>query len=178
MTAAVVEEEARCAAHPGRRAADRCPVCERPRCGADRRTFGDGGCAACVTNREHDAPAGATELLVRAGLAGLAAALLGGWIAAQYVDTAYFSIIAPGLVGLVCAWAVTTAAARLPSRMALALAGVTGILGTAISDRLVPGGQNLFLPLGHRLPPYAAAVVGAVLWPVLFGPAHRGPAQE
>jgi hypothetical protein len=45
-----------------------------------------------------------------------------------------------------------------------------GLLATGLSDRLVPGGQNLFLPPGHRIPPYVAAVAGVVAWRFLFGP--------
>jgi hypothetical protein len=107
---------------------------------------------------------------VRAGLAALAVSMLGGWVAAQYVDTQYFAVVAPALVGLGCAWAATAAGGRMPARVAVALAGVAAVLGTGLSDRLVPGGQNLLVPASHRLPPYLAAVLGALAWPVLFGP--------
>jgi hypothetical protein len=111
-----------------------------------------------------------TERVVRAGLAALVVSMLGGWVAAQYVDTQYFAVVAPAIVGLGCAWAASAAGARLPARVAVALASVTAVLGTGLSDRLVPGGQNLLLPASHRLPPYLAAVLGALAWPLLFGP--------
>ena len=94
-------------------------------------------------------------------------------MAAQYVDTQWFAVIAPALVGLACA-AVAGAAAGPPRvRAALVLAGMAAVLGTALSDRLVPGGQNLFLPVSHRLPPYLAAIIGTAAWPVLFPPPRR-----
>ena len=58
-------------------------------------------------------------------------------------------------------------------RAVLVGSALAAVLGTALSDRLVPGGQNLFLPASHRLPPYLAALIGAVAWPVLFPPAKR-----
>jgi hypothetical protein len=174
MSAAGTVAGARCAVHPARRAADACPVCRRPRCGADAATYAAAGCAACaVSNQPSDRPVPPAERIVRAGLAAVALAFAGAWVAAQYVDTQYFALIAPALVGLGCAWAASAAGQGLPTRVVLIVAGVTAVLGTALSDRLVPGGQNLFLPASHRLPPYLAAVVGALAWPVLFGPPRR-----
>jgi hypothetical protein len=98
---------------------------------------------------------------------------LGAWVAAQYVDTAYFSLIAPGLVGLACGWAAFAAGAGARARVLVVLSAAAGILATALSYRLVPGGQNLFLPPSHRLPPYLAAAVGALAWPVLFAAPRR-----
>lgn len=163
----------RCAVHPARRAADACPVCRRPRCGADAMAYADRGCAACVDAGHSPTPTPVSERVVRSGLGALAVAYVGAWVAAQYVDTQYFAVIAPGLVGLGCAWAASAAGRRLPARLVLTLAATAAVLGTALSDRLVPGGQNLFLPASHRLPPYLAAVVGALAWPVLFGPPRR-----
>lgn len=160
----------RCAVHPSRRAADLCPVCDRPRCGADAARFQAAGCAACVHTSRPRPPAPKVERMLRAALAALAVAYVGAWVAAQYVDTQWFGLIAPGLVGLACAWAASSAAGRPRPGVVLGVAAVTGILATALSDRLVPGGQNLFLPVSHRLPPYLAAVVGALAWPVLFPP--------
>ena len=48
--------------------------------------------------------------------------------------------------------------------MLMVIAAVTAVLATALSDRLVTGGQNLFVPAGHRLPPYVAAVIGVHPW--------------
>lgn len=164
----------RCAVHPARRASDECPVCGRARCAPDAATYAERGCAACVSEQRPAPPAPALELLLRSCLASLGVGFLGAWVAAQYVDTQFFGVIVPGLVGLACAWAASAAAGtgQTPPdrRRALLVAAVTAVLATGLSDRLVPGGQNLFLPPGHRLPPYLAAIVGAFAWPVLFGP--------
>ena len=165
---------ARCAVHPARRAGDACPVCRRPRCAPDAAAYATRGCAAC-SNAGAVVPAPPrSEWLTRAALAALVLAYLGAWVAAQYVDTQYFAVIVPGLIGLACAWAATAAAGRSssarPPRVLVLIGAVAAVLGTALSDRLVPGGQNLFVPAGHRLPPYLAAVIGALAWPVLFGP--------
>lgn len=168
--AAALGPDARCSVHPARRAADACPACGRTRCGADAAAYGTRGCPSCVRERAGGVPAGRTEQWLRAGLAALAVAFVGGWIAAQYVDTQWFATVAPGLVGLGCAWAASSAAPAAPALLPAGVGAAAGVLATGLSDRLVPGGQNLFLPPGHRLPPYAAAIVGAVLWRVLFGP--------
>ena len=160
----------RCAVHPSRRAADLCPICDRPRCGADAARFQAAGCAACVQIGRPGPPASNNERMLRAALAALAVGYVGAWVAAQYVDTQWFGLIAPALVGLACAGAASWAGRRPRTGVALGVAAVTGILATALSDRLVPGGQNLFLPVSHRLPPYLAAVLGALAWPVLFPP--------
>jgi hypothetical protein len=115
-------------------------------------------------------PAPKPERLLRAALAALAVGFVGAWVAAQYVDTQWFGLVAPALVGLACAWAASAAAGRPRSASVLVAAAVTAVVATALSDRLVPGGQNLFLPVSHRLPPYLAAVLGALAWPVLFPP--------
>ena len=44
-----------------------------------------------------------------------------------------------------------------------AIGGFAAILGTAFAFRLVTGGQDPFGPAGTVLPPYASAVVGAVV---------------
>lgn len=170
MTVVGTARASRCAVHPSRRAADMCPVCGRPRCGADAGRFQASGCAACVQARREPAPVPDAERLQRAALAALAVGYLGAWVAAQYVDTQWFGLIAPGLVGLACAWAASSAAGRLRRGVVLVVAAAIAVLATALSDRLVPGGQNLFLPVSHRLPPYVAAVVGALAWPILFPP--------
>ena len=110
---------------------------------------------------------------MRSALASLAIAFAGGWVAAQYVDTQWFALIAPALVGLSCAAVAVSAAGPPRVRAVLVLAGMAAVLGTALSDRLVPGGQNLFLPVSHRLPPYLAALIGTAAWPVLFPPPRR-----
>lgn len=113
------------------------------------------------------------EWVVRAALAALAIGYVGGWIAAEYVDTRYFATVAPGLVGLACAWAATAAASGLPIRLPLGIASLVALVATGLADRLVPGGQNLFLPPGHRVPPYVAAIVGVLAFRVLFAQPPR-----
>jgi hypothetical protein len=169
-SSAATAPDLRCSVHPARRAVGRCPVCGRQRCGADVAQHGEAGCVACREQVVAVVAASPLELSVRCGLAALAVAFVGGWIAAQYVDTQYFATVAPGLVGLAAAWAGSAAGPGLPARRSLGVAVVAGLLGTALSDRLVPGGQNLFLPPGHRLPPYVAAVIGVAAWRLLFGP--------
>ena len=133
---------------------------------------GEQGCAACAgAGTRADAQPAPRERWVRAGLAALGVAFAGGWLAAEYVDTQYFATIAPGLVGLACAWAAFAAARSVPA--ALAVGAIAGLLATGLSFRLVPGGQNLFEPVGHRLPPYVGALVGVAAWRVLFGPVRR-----
>ena len=166
-------QSARCAVHPSRRAAGICPVCGRPRCGADASSYAGRGCAACVAIAPPPARPGVGERLMRGALASFAVAYAGGWVAAQYVDTQWFALIAPALIGLSCAGVATTAAGPPRLRAGLLLAGLAALLGTGLSDRLVPGGQNLFLPVSHRLPPYLAAVIGTAAWPLLFPPARR-----
>ena len=164
----------RCAVHPARRSSDACPVCGRARCAPDAAAYGERGCAACATVAPPAPPAPPSEWLLRAALAALAVGFLGAWVAAQYVDTQWFGVIVPGLVGLACAWSASAAAGKGPARrgarVLVVIAAVAAVLATALSDRFVPGGQNLFVPAGHRLPPYLGAVIGALAWPVLFGP--------
>lgn len=167
-------QPARCAVHPARRASDACPVCQRPRCAADAASYAARGCAACSTVSAAAPAPPRSEWLTRAAVAALGVAYVGAWVAAQYVDTQYFALIVPALIGLACAWAASAAAGKTsaarPPRVLVLIGAVAAVLGTALSDRLVPGGQNLFVPAGHRLPPYLAAVIGAYAWPVLFGP--------
>jgi hypothetical protein len=173
----------RCATHPARRAVDVCPVCDRPRCGADAAGFAVAGCPACVTSVGDAPSAGTTELLVRAGLATLAVALVGGWIGTQYVRNRGFSLIAPAIVGMAAAWAASAAvggSARLSRRLASALAAAAAVLSAALAFRVyAAGGLSPLHPAGRVLPPYAAAVAGVLAWPLLFGPPkRRRPADD
>src|SRR5436309_5579772 len=153
MSAAGTAQARRCAVHPSRRAAGTCPVCDRPRCGVDIDTYGDRGCAACIVAVSPPPPAPVGERMLRAALASLGIAVAGAWVAAQYVDTRWFGLIAPALVGLTCAGGAAAAAGQPRVRAVLVLSSLAALLGTALSDRLVPGGQNLFVPPSHRLPP-------------------------
>lgn len=160
----------RCALHPARPAHDACPVCARPRCLADTRTWGNGGCGACApVAARRPRPTGGVELAVRAGLTGLAVSYGGGWIATQYVRVHLMSLAAPAVVGLAAAFAVPRAARRWHPAAAWAVAAAAAVLGTALGFALTPGGQN---PLRHWDVvggPYLAAVVGVALGPLVFG---------
>jgi hypothetical protein len=162
---------ARCAIHPARPAHDECPVCDRPRCWPDARAFGARGCAACTTPAAAAGPVAATalELLVRAGLAGLAVAYVGGWIATQYVRVHLMSLAAPAVVGLAAAFVVPRAARRIRPGAAWVVAGISALLGTALGFALTPGGQNPLHQWGVVGGPYLATLVGVVLGPVVFG---------
>ena len=161
----------RCAIHPARPAHDACPVCDRPRCWPDADGFGDRGCAACTTPAAATGPAtaGRLELLVRAGLAGLAVAYIGGWIATQYVRVHLMSLAAPAVVGLAAAFVVPRAARRIRPAAAWIIAVVMALLGTALGFALTPGGQNPLRQWGVVGGPYLAALVGVVLGPLVFG---------
>jgi hypothetical protein len=162
----------RCAIHPARPAHDECPVCGRARCLADARRFAATGCPACATSGPGAAasPAGRLEPLVRAGLAGLAVAYVGGWIATQYVRVHLMSLAAPAVIGLAAAFAVPRAARLLrPSYPAWVVAAAAALLGTALGFALTPGGQNPLQHWGVVGGPYLAALAGVVLGPLVFG---------
>jgi len=91
----------RCAAHPGRPAVDACPVCDRPRCGADAAEAVGGGCAVChgiLEERAHVPPTG-RELLVRGALAANLMAVVWGFVEAEYVQAGVFQYLAPLVLG-------------------------------------------------------------------------------
>jgi len=174
----------RCALHPARVAVDSCPRCQRPRCGADAATYAERGCGACLNPAPVAPRAPYAERLVRAGAAAFVVALVGGWIATQYVDVQYFSLLAPGLVGLATGWAASAAAgpggARL-RRATLLIGAVAAVLSAALAFRLQSGGGED--PVGswdEVGPPYLAAVIGTLAWPIVFGPPKRkrSPAEE
>jgi hypothetical protein len=162
---------ARCAIHPARPAHDECPVCDRPRCWPDASAFGAAGCPACTTpmTTAGSGPASRLELLVRAALAGLAVAYVGGWIATQYVRVHLMSLAAPAVVGLAAAFVVPRAARRIQAPLAWLVAGLSALLGTALGFALTPGGQNPLKQWGVVGGPYLAALVGVALGPLVFG---------
>ncbi len=168
----------RCAVHPSRPATDRCPVCGRPRCSPDADRYGAAGCEACQETPSGRAPA-AREIVVRAGLAGMAALLFDGWVETQYVRVHLLSLIAPVVGGLAAAWVCSAAAGmdgrRLRSAV-LAVAGGAAVLGAALAFRVNSGGGlSPVHPAGRVGPPYLAALGGVALWQLVFAAPRRQP---
>lgn len=174
----------RCAVHPARPAYDECPVCARPRCHADAEAWGTAGCLACRQAEPRGAPAGQRELLIRAGLAGLAVTYVGGWIATQYVRVHLMSLVAPAVVGLAASWAVFRAAGRLRvaavrwAVLTWATAALAALLGTGLGFVLTPGGQNPLRDWGLVAGPYLAALVGVACGPLVFGAGVRARPRD
>jgi hypothetical protein len=157
--------------HPARPAHDACPVCDRPRCLADARAYLAAGCGACIAAvAAGAADAGTLPQAVRAGLAGLAVAYVGGWVATQYVRVHLMSLAAPAVVGLTASFVVPRVARRLRPPVAVwIVAGLAALLGTALGFALTPGGQNPLRQWGVVAGPYLAALVGVALGPLVFG---------
>jgi hypothetical protein len=158
----------RCAVHPGRPAVDRCPVCDRPRCAPDAAEHGDGGCPGCRGGAAAVASApgaGRLERLVRGTLAGLGAGLLGGVVAAQYVDAELFAYLTPFVVGVVAGAAAQAAAGGAKcgttARLVRAAAALCGVLGVGLG--FVLEGSRAAVSDGAVVP-YVLAVAGTVLW--------------
>jgi hypothetical protein len=171
-TADATAEELRCAVHPARPAVDDCPVCGRPRCGADAQAAPGGGCLSCLGGDPSNgtAPSSLRRDAVRLITATLVAVLLAELLApvvSEYVGAHAFAEITPFLLGMACAAAAAIVArTHGHGRMdiaARAIGAVAAVLGTALAFRLVPGRQDPFGPAGTVLPPYAAAVVGAAM---------------
>jgi hypothetical protein len=103
--------------------------------------------------------------------------MLGGAVATQYVDVHIFATVAPGLVGLAVAWAASAAAGRPAGAAGWrvgVIAAVMAVLSAGLAFRLVTGGQDPLGSVGDVGPPYLAAVLGTLAWPLLFGPPKRG----
>lgn len=97
----------RCAAHPARLAVDGCPVCARPRCGADVSSPLAAGCAVCRGSETgipvatlQRRPADDLERTVRASLAGYAVAIGWGLVTAEYVGAELFRYLSPAVLGI------------------------------------------------------------------------------
>lgn len=164
----------RCAIHPSRPAYDACPVCRRSRCLADAEALGAAGCQACAGTTVPTAVASRPELVVRAGLAAMAVAFAGGWVATQYVRVHLMSLAAPAVVGLAAAWAVPRAARRLaPAALVWVVAAAGALFGTALGFALTPGGQNPLRNWAVVGGPYLAALIGVAAGPLVFGPSGR-----
>ena len=154
--------------HPARPAVDRCPVCDRPRCGAD--AIG-AGCQACggvpAVSVPRTPPATDVERLVRAALAAFGAALLGGVVASEYVGATVFSFVFPFVVGVLSGWAATSAARTdgrdLLGRRVRAVGALYGVLGVGFGFVLEKSQDPASFDWQVLLP-YVCAVAGAVLW--------------
>jgi hypothetical protein len=172
----------RCAVHPSRPAVDDCPVCGRPRCGADVASVAS-GCLGCAGETEAPAPTGRPpgdlERLVRATLAAYAVALLGGPIGSEYVGATIFEYLGPFVVGMLCGAAATRAAhTNGRDRIGQAVRGIAAavaLLGVAFSFVLEKS-QDVLSMSPDVLLPYAAAVAGALLW--TMPPRIRPPADQ
>ncbi len=173
---------ARCAAHPGRPAVDVCPVCSRPRCGADRVSAPGGGCAVCLgeagARRRRYPPATGPEILVRATLAAQAAAVSWGYVTAEYVGAGVFRYLSPAVLGILCGGAATAAAGTprtgvLTTRVRQ-LAVVYAVLGAALGF-VLEGTYRVLAGSLDVLVPYAIAGAAAWLWtaPPRAAPAGR-----
>ena len=110
----------------------------------------------------------------------MAVALVGGWIGTQYARNRGFSLIAPALVGMATAWAAAAASggaaagSKRDSRLVSLVAAAAAVLSAALAFRVyAAGGLSPWHPAGRVVPPYVAAVVGVLAWPLLFGPPKR-----
>lgn len=158
----------RCAAHPGRPAVDACPLCARPRCGADAAAARGGGCEVCRGAARVPAhrPAGRRELLVRGVLGANLTAVVWGFVEAEYVQAGVFQYLAPLVLGAFTG-GVAMAAAGHPrgtvgTRLRLAAVGYA-LLGCAFGFVL----EGTFRPLSTAsdvLVPYLLAAAGCWLW--------------
>jgi hypothetical protein len=170
QTTAPVRARQRCAVHPSRPAVDDCPVCGRPRCGADAADVAV-GCRGCVSDGEvaatRGAPPSEIEQLVRASLAAYAVALIGGPIGSEYVGATIFEYLGPFVVGMICGGAATRAAhTNGHGQIGRAVRGIAAglaVLGVAFSF-LLEKSQDVLSGSPHVLLAYAAAVAGALLW--------------
>ena len=165
----------RCAAHPGRPAVDSCPVCDRPRCGADAAEAVGGGCAVChgITETRSHPPASALELLVRGAVGANLMAVLWGYVEAEYVQAGVFQYLAPLVLGAFTG-GVSMAAAGQPrgkvgTRMRLLAVGYS-LLGCAWGF-VREGTFGALSTSGDVLLPYLLAAVACWGWTLPAKPA-------
>ena len=172
----------RCTAHPGRVAAGDCPRCARPCCAADLTAASllqnAGGCPVCrgraVDAGDGEGPVRAVVVMrltrravlaghVRAALAAMTMCLLGSLVGLEYVGAQTFSIVVPGLVGLLCASVGARAAAPVSTPWLRVIAMVYAVLSALYDFRFtdLPYG-----PTGRWLPPVLTAGVVAVVFPL------------
>ena len=174
----VLPPGARCASHPSRIAADACPRCARPRCGADAAAGRDraaaGGEDGCPTCRREHGPRSRWPCAPPARWSGSSGrrwrprwwGCSPGWSGSQYVEASFFSVALPALGGLLTGVAALKAAGldgRGPLGVRVRLVGVVyGVLGAGYAFRFVVGGG--LDPLGgETVLPYLAAAAGAWL---------------
>ncbi|MCU1692729.1 MAG: hypothetical protein JWM64_1820 [Frankiales bacterium] len=157
-------EPSRCAVHPARSAVDTCPVCARPRCGADADSAPGGGCAACLGTgaAPRARPAPPLELLVRASLAAYAAAVGMAFVVSEYVGAGLFAYVTPFLLGVLAGEAAQRAVGTVrPDARTRGTAAVLAVAGTSVGF-LLEGSAGLLS--GSVLSSYACAAAGALLW--------------
>lgn len=99
--------------------------------------------------------------LLLAALAVVPVVVVGALVGSQYVETRWYSLVVPGLVGLAGA-AVACAVAGGRSLPVAGLAVVAALVATGASFVLTH--VSPVAPLGRSVPPYAVAAVVAWLW--------------
>lgn len=126
-------------------------------------------------------PVPVLERVVRAALAAQGASVLGAVVASQYVQAPLFSYLTPFVVGVLTAAAAQAAAGGARSgpqaqRVRLIAIGYA-LLGVALGFVLE---QSTSIVDSSTLLPYAAAVVGVLLWtlPPKARPAEDDPAPS
>jgi hypothetical protein len=160
------DDELRCIAHPGRPAVDRCPVCDRPRCGADA---GGAGCAVCRGAGTAGRAGSGSDLerVVRGALGATVVAVPSAWVLSEYVGSPTFQYLAPVVVGVACASAAVAAAGdpRVPAlrTRVRVVATLYAVLATALGF-VLDGTYGVLTASTDVLVPYVAAAGGAWLW--------------
>ena len=155
----------RCVAHPSRPAVDRCPVCDRPRCGADAAAP---GCAVCGGKGAAAArrAAGALELLVRATLSAHVTALVAGLVLAEYPGSPVFQYAAPAIGGAAVG-AAATAGAGEPRGAVLQRVRLVAVLYAVLAAGfgfVLDGTYDVLDAEPAVLVPYLVAALAAWLW--------------
>lgn len=156
---------ARCVAHPSRPAVDRCPTCDRPRCGADGPGPRCQVCHGLASAPRTPEPTG-RERLVRGALGAYVLALGGGMITAQYVGSEVFQYLAPAVVGIACG-AAATAAAGEPRGPVLQRVRVVSVVYAVLAVAfgfVLEGRYDVLEPDVAVLAPYLVAGVACWLW--------------
>jgi hypothetical protein len=166
----------RCVAHPSRPAVDHCPVCDRPRCGADATGPGCAVCGGRLPGATRPAPL--SELLVRAALASHVLAILTGLVLQEYPGSPVFGYVAPAVGGAAVGAAATAAAGepRGPElRWVRALSVVYAVLATAYGF-VLEGTYGALDARKEVLVPYVLS--GAAAWFWTHPPRRRVKASE